>query len=150
MTSSKQQGNTATVSCHVKSGCWYPKSTFPSGCLVTVALLQQGAGSKAPVSLLPSGMIIIKRTCHYDRAQERFYDEAQAAKQHRYQFLPFGAGPRMCLGAGFAQVLSLAKQPLRKSFLPLCHSAFIGTSPAAQSATWSPCASRTCHWQPGH
>ena len=36
--------------------------------------------------------------------QDRFYDEAQAAKQHRYQFLPFGAGPRMCLGAGFAQV----------------------------------------------
>lgn len=47
------------------------------------------------------GYLIVKRDV---AVQERFYDEAQLAKQHRYQFLPFGAGPRMCLGAGFAQV----------------------------------------------
>ncbi len=38
--------------------------------------------------------------------QERFSPEAEAA-HHRFQWLPFGAGPRMCLGAGFAQARSL-------------------------------------------
>ncbi|KIY99113.1 hypothetical protein MNEG_8851 [Monoraphidium neglectum] len=33
----------------------------------------------------------------------RFSPEAEAAR-HRFQFLPFGAGARMCLGAGFAQM----------------------------------------------
>mmetsp|Transcript_33372 Transcript_33372/g.86576 ORF Transcript_33372/g.86576 Transcript_33372/m.86576 type:complete len:592 (+) Transcript_33372:398-2173(+) len=34
---------------------------------------------------------------------ERFAPEADATR-HMYQWLPFGAGPRMCLGAGFAQM----------------------------------------------
>lgn len=38
--------------------------------------------------------------------QERFSPEAEAA-HHRFQWLPFGAGPRMCIGAGFAQARSL-------------------------------------------
>lgn len=42
----------------------------------------------------------------YACRQERFSPEAEAA-HHRFQWLPFGAGPRMCLGAGFAQVRSL-------------------------------------------
>jgi len=35
---------------------------------------------------------------------DRFYDEEQAARHHRFQYLPFGGGPRMCLGAGFASM----------------------------------------------
>ena len=46
-------------------------------------------------------------SCGCSSLQVRFYDEARAAQQHRYQFLPFGAGPRMCLGAGFAQVSAM-------------------------------------------
>jgi cytochrome P450 len=32
---------------------------------------------------------------------DRFLPEAEA-QHHRFQFLPFGAGPRMCLGSSFA------------------------------------------------
>ena len=40
---------------------------------------------------------------HPDRFDHsRFAPEARAA-QHRYQYIPFGAGPRVCVGAGFAQ-----------------------------------------------
>lgn len=35
---------------------------------------------------------------------ERFFDEKEAKSHHRFQYLPFGAGPRMCLGAGFASM----------------------------------------------
>lgn len=34
---------------------------------------------------------------------ERF-TEANAPRIHRFQWMPFGGGPRMCLGAGFAQM----------------------------------------------
>ncbi|GFR44797.1 hypothetical protein Agub_g6132, partial [Astrephomene gubernaculifera] len=52
---------------------------------------------------------------------DRFSPEAEAA-QHRFQWLPFGAGPRMCLGASFAQmsvVLMAAVLLQRFSFTPL-------------------------------
>lgn len=32
------------------------------------------------------------------------FSPANEAKLHRFQFLPFGAGARMCLGASFAQM----------------------------------------------
>lgn len=54
--------------------------------------------------------------------QERFFDEDEAQKHHRYQYLPFGAGPRMCLGAGFASVnglLVIPVNPLSDLNLPL-------------------------------
>ncbi len=60
--------------------------------------------------------------------QERFYDEVQLAKQHRFQFLPFGAGPRMCLGAGFAQVLSYSLS---------CADILVPHSSAPSSCSWA-------------
>ena len=49
--------------------------------------------------------------------------EAQAQRaRHRYQFLPFGAGPRICIGMGFAQMeakLILATLLARYRFTPI-------------------------------
>ena len=49
------------------------------------------------------------RPTHFD--PERFHPDYATAR-HRHQFLPFGAGPRICIGMGFAMneaVLILAK-----------------------------------------
>ncbi|KAG2490073.1 hypothetical protein HYH03_011538 [Edaphochlamys debaryana] len=47
---------------------------------------------------------------------DRFSAEAEA-QQHRFQWLPFGAGPRMCLGASFAQMsVALMAATLLQSF----------------------------------
>ncbi|GLC47259.1 hypothetical protein PLESTB_001835900 [Pleodorina starrii] len=47
---------------------------------------------------------------------DRFSPEAEAA-HHRFQWLPFGAGPRMCLGASFAQMsVSLMAATLLQRF----------------------------------
>lgn len=51
---------------------------------------------------------------------ERFTPEAKRA-MHRYQYLPFGAGPRICIGMGFAQMeakLILASLLVRWRFTP--------------------------------
>lgn len=51
----------------------------------------------------------------------RFSPENEAAL-HRFQFLPFGAGARMCLGASFAQMsvsLSVATLLQRLRFEPV-------------------------------
>eukprot|EP00198_Chlamydomonas_reinhardtii_P014407 XP_001703744.1 cytochrome P450 [Chlamydomonas reinhardtii] len=52
---------------------------------------------------------------------DRFSPEREA-RQHRFQWLPFGAGPRMCLGASFAQMsvaLMAATLLQRFRFTPL-------------------------------
>jgi cytochrome P450 len=52
---------------------------------------------------------------------ERFAPEARAA-QHRFQYIPFGAGPRICIGAQFATaeaLLVLAEWLARYRFAPV-------------------------------
>jgi cytochrome P450 len=52
---------------------------------------------------------------------ERFAPEAKAA-QHRFQYIPFGAGPRICIGAQFATaeaLLILAEWLARYRFAPM-------------------------------
>ncbi|MGH6908974.1 MAG: cytochrome P450, partial [Phenylobacterium sp.] len=52
---------------------------------------------------------------------ERFAPEAKAA-QHRFQYIPFGAGPRVCIGAQFATaeaLLILAEWLSRFEFAPV-------------------------------
>ncbi len=52
---------------------------------------------------------------------ERFAPEARAA-QHRFQYIPFGAGPRVCIGAQFATaeaLLALAEWLARWRFAPV-------------------------------
>jgi len=52
---------------------------------------------------------------------ERFAPEARAA-QHRFQYIPFGAGPRICIGAQFATaeaLLILAEWLARFEFAPV-------------------------------
>jgi cytochrome P450 len=52
---------------------------------------------------------------------ERFAPEAKAA-QHRFQYIPFGAGPRICIGAQFATaegLLILAEWLSRFEFAPV-------------------------------
>jgi cytochrome P450 len=45
------------------------------------------------------------------------FNTANEAKLHRFQFLPFGAGARMCLGASFAQMsVSLMVATLLQKF----------------------------------
>ncbi|KAG2435417.1 hypothetical protein HYH02_011918 [Chlamydomonas schloesseri] len=53
---------------------------------------------------------------------DRFFSPEREAAQHRFQWLPFGAGPRMCLGASFAQMsvcLMAATLLQRFRFTPL-------------------------------
>jgi cytochrome P450 len=35
---------------------------------------------------------------------DRFLPGAAGTKQHRFVYFPFGGGPRLCIGKGFAQV----------------------------------------------
>ena len=42
---------------------------------------------------------------HFD--PDRFLPEAKAAR-HRFQYLPFGGGPRLCVGMRFATIEALA------------------------------------------
>jgi hypothetical protein len=66
----------------------------------------------------------------------RFSPEAEAAR-HRFQFLPFGAGARMCLGAGFAQMsvsLMVATLLQRLRFEPVRCAAAAAAAAAAMTS----------------
>jgi cytochrome P450 len=71
-----------------------------------------GAAGAVGGYLLPAGSVVVvspwathRHPRHWDRPTafdpERFTPEREAGR-HRYAFLPFGAGPRACLGSHFA------------------------------------------------
>ncbi len=108
-------------------------ATFKEAMRIHPPLYVFGRDSTAPVTAagydLPAGTnVLVSPWVLHHRAQswpdperfdpERFRPEAEAAR-HRYSYLPFGAGPRVCLGHHFAYMeaqLALAVILRRCSF----------------------------------
>jgi cytochrome P450 len=74
---------------------------FPLGGFV----VPEGAVIVVPIHAVHHHAALWKEPERFD--PERFAPE-QAKGRHRYAYMPFGAGPRICIGSAFAQMEALA------------------------------------------
>jgi cytochrome P450 len=58
--------------------------------------------------LAASPYVMHRHPAYWDHPEtfnpDRFLPEAQGSRQHRFVYFPFGGGPRLCIGKGFALV----------------------------------------------
>ncbi|NTU74840.1 MAG: cytochrome P450 [Anaerolineaceae bacterium] len=111
---------------------------YPPAWLITRRA--EGADELRQGKILPGSLIIIspyvihRRPDFWDAPEEfkpqRFMD-ASDSKQHRYAFIPFGGGPRLCIGNQFAQVeASLILACVLQRFLPeVSHADLVSVDP---------------------
>src|SRR5206468_1721766 len=69
------------------------------------AWLNRGTTLVVPIGAVHRRPALWHRPDRFD--PDRFAPEA-AAGRHRYAFMPFGAGPRACIGSGFAMLEAVA------------------------------------------
>ena len=92
------------------------------------AEVEAGARVIVPIVAIHRHRALWKEPERFDPAR---FDETASAGRHRFAYLPFGGGPRICIGGGFAMeeaVIILATLLQRLSFEPL------GDAPPARMA----------------